>query len=299
MKNLQIFAVLGIILLQKKDKLMIVRIVGGLGNQLFQYAIGRSCCELNHQKLYLDVDCNSGITQRNFELDKLNISNYQRVSYLCSNKYKFIRRIHKPNTRINSFSIFKYGKEYEDFVYQDVSKNTYLDGYWQNELYFKNIKNILTSEFTHKETFNGSIQALLNDIKKDNSVGVHVRRGDYLSIDLYEVLSYEYFYNSINMINKRIENAQFYVFSDDIEWCKNAFYHIDNIRFVEGNSSIEDFELLKNCKHKIISNSTFSWWAAWLNAGNDSIKIAPDKWYKDYKKNQNCKSALLDDFLVI
>lgn len=278
---------------------MIVRIFGGLGNQLFQYATARNCCELNPQRLYLDVDCNSGVTKRDFELDKLNISKYHLLSNICSKQYGLLRGINNSDLKSKTFSFFKYGKENEDFVFQDISKYKYIDGYWQNESYFNNIKDILISEFSYEGKFDNSRLLLNNKIKDENSVGIHVRRGDYLSLDMYEVLSLDYFQNSINIINEKVDNPIFYIFSDDICWCKEAFNDFENVRFVEGNSALEDFELLKSCKHKIISNSTFSWWAAWLSDSAYSINIAPSEWYKDKTTNKKCKISLLNNFLIV
>ncbi len=274
---------------------MIVRIVGGLGNQLFQYAIARTLCESSPQDLYFDLDCETGTTKRKFELDKFNITEYKLISNICSMKYRMIRGINNPLLS----SSFGYVTEKEEFVIQEMQNYKYLDGYWQNELYFKRIKEILLSEIKYNGALDDSKKLLLNNIKDINSVGVHIRRGDYLSLDVYEILTLDYYYKSINMINDKIDNPHFYFFSDDIEWCKKNFNYLNNARFVEGNSAVEDFMLLNNCKHKIISNSTFSWWAAWLDNSLDHIIIAPSKWYADSIINDKCNKALLNDFITV
>ncbi len=276
----------------------IVRIMGGLGNQLFQYAMARNLSYFN-DKIILDLDLESAETKRNYVLDKFNIVSFPKTTKIKSDYYKQYRKYFDGYNIINR--IMKYGKERETFVFQDVSKCIYLDGYWQNRIYFNKIKDVLINEIT----LNDDIfikNEILAMIEKNNSVGVHVRRGDYLNSTnskIFENQGVEYYISAMNYVKDKIENPLFFVFSDDIAWCKKAFYNIDNIIFVDGNNTAEqDFDMLKKCKHNIISNSTFSWWAAWLKPDNCKLLIAPHNWYKNEKTNDNCLKALVEDFIL-
>lgn len=266
--------------------MIIIKFSGGLGNQMFQYALYKSFCEKGIET-YADTsfyDTNS--CHNGFELEKLfpiqlkriDIAYVKEYAYTSNNIFsKFFRKFFPKETfyqEIGEKSIIYNPKVFE-------FKNKYLFGYWQSEKYFKEIESIIRNEFTFREDALDVDTELLKKIASDNSVSMHIRRGDYLNTPIYkDVCTLEYYNNAINFIKKHVENPKLYIFSNDIEWCKRKFKN-ENFYFVENRNksmAFMDMFYMKNCKNNIIANSSFSWWAAWLNSNRDKIVIAPDKW---------------------
>ena len=162
--------------------------------------------------------------------------------------------------------------------------NIYMYGYYQSEKYFKEIANIIRKDFTFSKPVDIINQKLINQIGNTESVSIHIRRGDYLNIpNTQNICSISYYKKAINLILKNISNPQFYIFSNDINWCKQHL-QIDNAVFISNNigkNSFIDMQLMSCCKHNIIANSTFSWWGAWLNNNPNKIIISPNKWMND------------------
>ena len=166
------------------------------------------------------------------------------------------------------------------FHYTEIPKETTLiNGYFQSEKYFKEIDYKIREMFTIKKNIKDAIyNRHKNILDRDNVVAIHLRRGDYLNFpDHHPVMDLNYF---INAIEKFPKDSTFVLFSDDIEWCRNNFQKIDKEFFIiEGQSDVEDFTMMTMCDHNCISNSTFSWWAAWLNDNPNKIVVAPDNWF--------------------
>jgi hypothetical protein len=162
-----------------------------------------------------------------------------------------------------------------------------IDGYWQTENYLIDIKDTILNDFQLKLPLRNELKEIALKISDSNSVSIHIRRGDYAQDKKtnahHGTCSLEYYQEAIKLITEKIQNPIFYIFSDDIEWVKENLkinypkYH------VEGNKGFEDMELMKNCKHNIIANSSFSWWAAWLNTNKEKIIIAPKNWLNNPK----------------
>jgi hypothetical protein len=163
-------------------------------------------------------------------------------------------------------------------------KDVYLNGYWQSEYYFEPIKGILRKEFTLKEVLIGQNAELAERIKNSNSVSLHIRRGDYVDnkevSEFHGTCSPEYYKKAIEFLKAK-GDLEVFVFSDDIQWAKENL-RADKINFVaQNNPGYIDMNLMALCKHNIIANSSFSWWAAWLNQSPSKIVIAPQKWFAD------------------
>jgi len=258
----------------------IVKIQGGLGNQLFQYALARSIKEKGID-VKLDIFKNRDNFNRSYKLDKFNISleiaNDEEIKKLKGYDGVFRRVLNKFKLDVikpDSFYKEKLYMSYCDGVFRD---NLYLDGYWQNENYFKDIRTILLKEFKIKDLSNKAKKYL--DLINNNSVSIHIRRGDYLKLkDIYYICDLDYYNKAIEFILKKIKNPTFFIFSDDINWCKKNL-NLKNVVFVESTTDIDDLFLMKSCKHNVIANSTFSWWGAWLNENRDKIVITPKKWF--------------------
>lgn len=262
--------------------MIIVNLYGGMGNQMFQYAYGRSLSLLNNSKLYLNVSKLNSFSKRKYELHVFNINGIllpnsisriiNFISYKVPQKY-VIRE--KKLTRSNKFEDRK-------------SSLAIIDGYWQSEKYFADVATEIKKEFTFKSKPDKKNKKMLDMISGSNSVSVHVRRGDYVNDaktkSVHGVDLSSYYLNAVKHIKKNVSDPVYFVFSDDINWCKNNLnldgeaHYVDHNR---GNKSYEDLRLMSNCKHNIIANSSFSWWGAWLNSCKNRIVVAPSRWFVD------------------
>lgn len=269
--------------------MIITNIYGGLGNQLFQYAFGKSLSIKQNKALKIDISSFSEYKLRSFLLNKFNIqydiANSEELKHFnLSNKYK--RYIVLKAQRLLNYKS-KYMFEKNEFHYsKDIfeSNAIYYFGYWQSYRYFEDIRDILLKEFVLTEPIDKQNNDTLIEINNSNSISLHVRRGDYIQISKRKngnaLCPISYYENAIELMKTKIENPHFFIFSDDIEWVKSHFKLNFKCDFIDFNSDCpeKDLNLIKNCKHNIIANSTFSWWGAWLNDNDDKIVIAPHKW---------------------
>ncbi len=283
--------------------MIIMKIKGGLGNQMFEYALARKLALENNQQLVLDTLSYIRDDKRDFELDNYNVK-YNSKNGLRVIIYNLLYKLYRE--KLNNK--FKVCLEKDYFIVQDEIfeyKYNYFNGYWQNPKYFEGIRNILVEDFKYKGELTEVQQKIIRDIKSRDSVAVHFRRDDYLNPEntsFFEVQSLEYYSKAINRIKDKFPQAYFYVFSDDINWCKNSLKGIDNVAFIDDTISLShhiDFLIMKSCKHFIIANSTFSWWAAWLSDSENKVVIAPIKWFKDEEINKNAEVLILDGWITI
>jgi hypothetical protein len=226
--------------------------MGGLGNQMFQYAFGFALAKRNKMDIILDIGFfkrTGNWTIRNYELEQLNISKNK----ICNKGFFFfiiLRKIYKSRY--------------------------YFEGYFQGEKYFADCTEEIRKEFQFKERL---------QIPDGNTVAIHIRRGDYVKLaDIHLVCTPAYYENAIAYIQSKIENPVFYVFSDDLKWVRQNINIPRDSVFMNYNPSLpssHDMQLMSLCKHQIISNSSYSWWAAWLNRNPGKIVVAPDKWFAD------------------
>jgi hypothetical protein len=258
-----------------------INLMGGLGNQMFQYALGRSVAETNDVKLYLDKAFLENRTPgfvnvfRDYELDLFpniieNTTDHSTINYT---------KVFEPHFH-HAWGLTEAKLQPEQHVY--------LTGYWQSYKYFENIESIIRHDFSFPEIKETRTENLRQKIMSENSVMINVRRSDYLTDSLFEDLTMEYFNECIEKIEALVDQPTFYVFSDDIEWCKKNF--TDEKFFVvdksyAGKKYIDYLNLMSSCKHQIIPNSTFAWWAAWLNSNENKIVMYPSKWFTDPSKD--------------
>lgn len=269
--------------------MIIVRVIGGLGNQMFQYALYRSLSE-KYDEVYIDISDFNNIRGHNgYELStvfnikpliatKKQISKYKYKNNILSKLSKKI--LGEKKNYYTMDKLLYYPKVFE-------LNNSYLDGYWQSEKYFKQIENLLRHDFEFNKELDEKNKIIKEKIENVNSVSIHIRRGDYLSDKnkkIYgDIATLEYYEKAISYIYENVENPYFFIFSNDIEWCKENF-NIKNIEFIDWNKGIDsykDMQLMSYCKHNIIANSSFSWWGAWLNNNRDKIVVCPNKWIND------------------
>ncbi len=263
--------------------MIITKILGGLGNQMFQYALGKYLAQKHDTELKLDVTNFNNYKLHNYDLSKLNIQNnialIHEIEKLKSKKFFNFIKI-KKQSHINE-KTFTF-----DESILDLPDNIYLEGYWQSEKYFKSLREILLQEFSPKDKITCKNEKYLSKISSVNSVSLHVRRGDYISNptanSVHGTCNLDYYSKSIDYIVSKIEKPEFYIFSDDHQWVKENLKYNHPMTFVNWNTketALWDMFLMSKCKHNIIANSTFSWWGAWLNDNNDKIVIAPKKWF--------------------
>ncbi len=270
--------------------MILTKLKGGLGNQMFQYATARFLGHKTNTTIVLDISSfnnkfqNNTDTQRDFDLGKMNIS-----SNIDSTPLKFSLRL----SRFLNHKIFK--KFHEDYdkdlliKYEEnlkSGKNIYLEGYFQSEKNFAPIRDILLKEFSLKEEFKSpKFTELQSEIQECNSVGIHIRRGDYIKssavTSYHGICSIEYYKNAMKLISEKSTNTpNFYFFSDDPQWVSENLELNESAKIISDQklSAVEELFLMSSCKHNIIANSTFSWWAAWLNQNHDKIVISPTPW---------------------
>ncbi|WP_291066231.1 MULTISPECIES: alpha-1,2-fucosyltransferase [unclassified Empedobacter] len=271
--------------------MVIVNIIGGLGNQLFQYAFGKYLEKKMKYNVKFEVHTNrvgANFTSRDLDISKLNVQ-FPIASQADIKKYKFwdkgvLWRIERKLAQKNFLFSKRYiVQENAHSILKHTPDNAYYDGYWQCYEYVDAVKEELLNEFSLPEDFTVKHSEILDKFANNDSVAIHIRRGDYIKIkvnaELFEVCDMSYYNLAMKSIKDRFPNAVFYIFTQDTEWAKENFIG-EEFHFVEGNSAIDDMLLMSFCKHNIIANSTFSWWSAWLNRNPNKLIISPLKWYK-------------------
>tara|TARA_B100001093_G_scaffold519539_1_gene609022 strand:+ start:1954 stop:2853 length:900 start_codon:yes stop_codon:yes gene_type:complete len=287
--------------------MIISNIVGGLGNQMFEYAHGRALSLRLNANLKLDLsdyegyvpnsygELHNGMALHNgFELKNIfncpiEIATNEEIKEIIgwrSNKLwrKNLQKNYLSFLRNSSFVV----EPSKPNVYKNNKKNFFLIGYWQNQEFFKDFENQIRVDFKFKIPLDDNNKLYSEGIESSNSVSLHVRRGDYLSNPnfnkSYNVCSLDYYNDAISYIGNHVENPIFYIFSDSMSWVKDNLNIPYNHHFVDCNGTNGghfDMHLMSLCKHNIIANSSFSWWGAWLNNKNTKIVLAPKNWFKD------------------
>lgn len=271
----------------------IVKIWGGLGNQLFQYYFSLYLLknQPNASECRYFTDFRGDSLKHNLSALNLTLAEAD-ADDLCKLKYKFGKAW---RYRLNRF-MFKwfYFFSHEIVVENDLINRKYdlratiYDGYWQDIKYLESTYSDNPIMFD-ESLWEAEQLAILNNIKVTNSVSIHVRRGDKLEFRnrfRYIQLKKCYYQEAINYIKTKIDNPVFFIFSDDIDYVRreNWFSNQNSVIYVSGltnqNSLIFEFMCMSKCVSNIISNSTFSWWGAWINVKKDKIVVAPKQWYR-------------------
>jgi len=273
--------------------MIITQIKGGLGNQMFQFAAGKTLAHLNNTFLKLDISAFDEYKLRNFDL-----LNFQpNVAFARKQEINDLLPAHNFEKAFQYFSPLKKRSYYREKTFSFDSKvlrlgrNVYLKGYFQSEKYFLPAKEIIRKEFRFKDDVINNVNEFANKINNEQSVGVHIRRGDMrndnITSEYHGVLPLDHYQKCIDIIRSKVPGPVFYFFSDDIKWVKEnlqipqSVYISDNIT----KNHIEDLYLMSRCRYNIIANSSFSWWGAWLNDNPEKIVIAPKKWFNKGPKD--------------
>jgi hypothetical protein len=289
--------------MKKNKKKIIFNLMGGLGNQMFQYAAARAIeLELNLPIFYMtdmfsEYKNHNGLELENVFDIKLRLASksdlYSTIGIFYSQP--IIRRLigkYKFTSRINPSLAYEPHFNFWPGLYRYISRGGYFHGYWQSDRYFLRHAEVLRKEFKFKKLLSEANLNLLKNIDNTESISIHIRRGDYIktpSKEIYSECLLEYYETAINTMIKNLDYPVLYFFSDDPCWTKNTFEHIKLKKvFIDiniGENSSNDMFLMSRCKFNIISNSTFSWWAAWLNSYDRKIVICPSDWFKDRSIN--------------
>jgi hypothetical protein len=281
--------------------MIIVNVKGGIGNQLFQYALGRHLSLKNKTDLRLDIHGFKSYKWHNYSLHLFSIDevffphSIKNLIYLHFHAWRDRNISNKIKFRITEETLQPF-----DPAILNAAGDIYLDGYWQSEKYFKDIRHILLKDLNITRDFNSLNKKISGSINSCNSVSVHIRRGNYVANprvnEIHGTCTPEYYDKSADYILQNVKDPHFFIFSDEIEWAKTNFKisaphtFVDNNKGYDGENyqdekNVDDLRLMSLCKHNIIANSSFSWWGAWLNENPGKIVIAPGKWFNDPKMN--------------
>ncbi len=283
--------------------MVITRLIGGLGNQMFQYAAGRRLAHVLRVELKLDITEFGNYTLRTYSLGDYsiqeNFASAEEIAALRLSKRGMVERIlakvlHKRSTHIRE-KHFHFEPEI-----LNLPDGVYLDGYWQSEKYFSDIAGIIRQEFTVKPIQTDKNRELAEEIASCESVSLHIRRGDYVynphTNRVHGVCDLDYYSRCAEELSRMVKNQHFFVFSDDPEWVHDNLKLSYPMTLIDNNGAdrnYEDLRLMSQCKHHIIANSSFSWWGAWLNPRRDKIVFAPRQWFGKEQK----ASKRTDDLL--
>jgi hypothetical protein len=277
--------------------MVIIRILGGLGNQMFQYAAGRALSRSVEQPLLLDLRGFEGYAlHQGFELGRIfatpmNAASAGDVIKMLGWRApdlvrKVLKRTQSSVLRGEHLAIEPHFK-YWDGV-RTGGAPRYLMGYWQSEMYFKDYAETIRSDFRFRTPLDNTSCEIEKRILTTDAISLHVRRGDYLThaatAKILSACSLDYYNAAMNYISERVRTPHFFVFSDDMEWVKSNLSIPFNKTYVEHNqgaASYRDMQLMHKCRHHVIANSSFSWWGAWLNPSPEKLVIAPKAWFCD------------------
>lgn len=267
--------------------MIIVRLQGGLGNQLFQYAAARSASIATKQSvIYFDTFYYSYVRNRHFHLSSFQthgaVGNVLSFPAFFPITIPFIsktawRSYHKLRPQSIQLVVEEGAHNYSPHLLA-THKDVYLQGFWQNWRYADSIRSLIRKELVLSQPLSDEGKVLEAKISQSNSVGLHVRRGDYVNNPNFPTCSLSYYQHAVKTMQSKLSNPTFFVFSDDSRWVKENLTFIKSMIIVELHSEVEEFWLLSKTKHTIIANSTFSWWGAWLGDNLGKLVIAPSEW---------------------
>jgi len=268
---------------------VVVGLSGGLGNQMFQYAAGRSLATRLGAPLVLDLTWFCGQDAREFVLDRfhINAALHTRYPWLLRPGCAFLSRVTRRwFPRIMGVPVWRESYLGSYGAFEGLREPVYLEGYWQSEKYFLEASELLIQDFTLVEDMPAVCEVILHDMQSYDAICVHVRRGDYVSnpvaAETHGTLSIEYYKNGVAEICAELEKPKCYVFSDDPEWVRSNLSFDCSMVVVDVNGPAQaclDLMLMAGCKHFVIANSSLSWWGAWLGRFHQKQVIAPRRWF--------------------
>lgn len=285
----------------KGQDAIIVRLLGGLGNQMFQYALGRHLSIVHNRVLRLDLGFYQTVSERwasrSYGLKNFKIQAQMAIAGELKPFQKYLKQnlFSKILRRVSAFGKY-YSRSYifeppgHNFMFEpellsvSLKPVVYLDGFWQTEKYFTDIEQVIREDFKFAQEPDSVNLAMLGEIGRENSVAIHIRHGDNATklARNHGVLPMDYYYRALKDLTGRITSPHFYIFSDDPEWSRQNLKLDFLATFVSHNGdekNYEDLRLMAHCKHHIIGNSTFSWWGAWLGKKSGQLVYAPKRYH--------------------
>jgi hypothetical protein len=274
--------------------MIITQLLGGLGNQLFQYSVGRMLAEKSHTRLKLDTSAFREYRLRPYKLqhfhveaDALTQRELRKFGIQDRSNGVFRRALHRFIGRASIPIVSEAFYEFDPAIL-NLRAPCYLKGYWQSPKYFAEIDSLIRDELQVREPLDGENKAMAARIRDSLAVAVHVRCGDYLSnahTNRYHgTCGPEYYRAAERLLCDRLGTVQLFVFSDDPDWVEANLRFSSPAIVLRHNGPERDYEdlrLMTYCQYHIIANSTFSWWGAWLCQHPDKIVIAPKNWFRE------------------
>lgn len=275
---------------------VVSRLLGGLGNQMFQYAVGRAVAERHGVPLLLDISGFKDYDLRCYELDAFSISagiasEAQLAAFTrLPQQQGFWAGLRRRLVGALSQSVLREASYTYDARIETTRPPVLLDGYWQSEKYFAHLAPVLRRELTLKGGLDTANREMLGQIAGagTRAVSLHVRRGDYVSnphtAQYHGACTLDYYRSAVEWMSRQIASPHFFVFSDDPAWVQANLdipHATTLVQVNDADHGIFDLTLMKSCGHHIIANSSFSWWSAWLNPSPDKIVIAPQQWFRE------------------
>jgi len=282
--------------------MIIIKLKGGLGNQMFQYALGRRLSLESNDPLKLDLSWFFDKEVRRVELENFNVpadlklpDNWYHLPPFSRNQK--IRMIFSKMDKMLPERFRFYFKEASNGLFDtrvlDLKGSKYLEGYWHSEKYFEPIKGQIRADFTLKKPFELQDQKLVEEMSSNpHSVSVHIRRGDYVSdyriIGAHYICTPDYYTETMQLMKKKLgDGVVFYIFSDDPDWCRTEMQYPSDFRIISDGQRPINHELvmMSHCNNAIMSNSSFSWWGAWLIEDPDKSVVYPAKWFNRHSSS--------------
>jgi hypothetical protein len=288
--------------------MIIMQIKGGLGNQLFQYALGRSLAVSNHCRLKLDLswfeNTKESLTYRKFKLDRFKIdADIATKEEVCSLKppagplLKYRRALAHLVRFGRPRCVLENKNRSFDKPILGLKSPVWLEGYWQSFRYFSKIAGQIRAELRLTDELAAPTAEQLEKINRVNAVSLHIRRGDYVSNPVYArkygTVTLEYYQKGISLMAQKIRNPHFVVFTDDYQWAKSNLKTEHPVLWMDREAAEKDcvdLWLMAHCRHHIIANSSYSWWGAWLADQPDKIVVNPVKWKSDESRYNSDRS---------
>lgn len=284
--------------------MLIIQLTGGLGNQMFQYAAAKAQALRVGTELYLD--------KTHFfttPTGKKNLRQYELNCFAVNEQFKqpafhWIKKFFKVQNVYPGLTTYREPHVHVDHTFFEIKDNTYIEGFFQSEQYFKSAEELIRKEYTFRNPPTGKNAELLKKINTVNAVSIHVRRGDYVNnpetLKMHGICGLDYYQNAIRLIEEQVNAPYFFLFSDEPEWVQQNFnlnHPFEIISHNKGSNSFEDMRLMAACRHNIIANSSFSWWGAWLNNNPEKTVIAPRVWFAN--PNWSSKDIIPQNWIKI
>ncbi|HOI72947.1 MAG TPA: alpha-1,2-fucosyltransferase [Syntrophales bacterium] len=276
--------------------LVIVRLNGGLGNQLFQYATGRMLADHHRTELKLDLSAFHTGKERTYRLNHLRvrerIAGDDEIDALCGPPrnsfrgivFRLLQRM-RPYHRRFVFQERCIGRYDPDIL--RTPKSVYLRGYWQSEKYFLTVAGDIRREIAEIEPRDAHSREMEKEMLRTASASVHVRRGDYVTdpaaCEVHGLCDGDYYRRCVRFLDERVKNLRLFIFSDEPDWVRRNMDLGSSAVVVDHNGGERDYEdllLMSRCRYHIVANSSFSWWGAWLCDFQDKIVLAPRNWFR-------------------